>query len=378
MLGTHGCIVPSPSIPILFQGLTAAMKTLTEAERAEIGSLARKPHNVSALARKYGVSRETVCRWLDEGRKKGPNYADAPRPGRAPALKAHDRANIKRSGRRGLTAVAITANLNKHRGSPISHHTVARALAAGPHPMQWGAIKRGKVLRAPNKLRRIKFCQSNQRCHHSKWVFMDAKFLFVYRSEKGYVHFCWQDKSSKQKVEPNSNPWVFLFYAVVAKGHKSKLFFVPPSPAPGSKAHKNKESFKSEHFVKVLQELVPEVDGWFGGRGRWSLVMDHASQHTSKETDLVLQQLGVKMVEGFPAQRWDINVIENCWGLLDTKLLGHKAKSTDGWYSAIQKAWDEIDQGTIDHLVTTVKHRMQQVVELEGEWIKPPKGSQRD
>lgn len=350
---------------------------LTEAQRRDIGSYAFKPHNTSALARKHGTSTMSVRRWLQEGKKSNPDYGDAPRSGRPLVLNTTDRRNVRRSGRRGLTAVAITKNLNRRRPNPISQATVTRALAGGPNPLVWSPINRGKVLSHVNKEKRVEFCQLNQNRHFSKWVFMDAKYLYLYRSEKGYLHWAWQDANARQNVEPNTNPWVFCFYAAVALGHKSKLFFVPPSPARGTKAHKSKHNLTSGDIVAMLKELVPVLDGWYRGRGTWHMVMDNASQHTSEETKLALQQLGVKLVEGYPAQSWDLNIIENCWGLLDTKLVGSKARSTDAWYSDIEKAWAEVDQSSIDKLVHSVRGRMQKIIDLEGAWIKAPKGSKR-
>jgi transposase len=350
---------------------------LSEAQRRDIGSYAKKPHNISALACKYGVSTDSIRRWLVEGEKSCPNYADAPRSGRPTVLKASDKANIKRSGRRGLTAATITKNLNRHRPNPISQATVSRALAGGPNPMRWGPINRGKVLSKDNKEKRVDYCLLNQNRHFSKWVFVDAKFLYLYMSRNGYLHWAWQDVGKEQKVEPNTNPWVFCFYAAVALGHKSQLFFVPPTPARGTRAHKSKGSLVSEDVIAMLQELVPILQGWYRGKGTWHLVMDNASQHTSGDTQLALQQLGVKLVEGYPAQSWDLNIIENCWGMLDTKLLGSKARNTDAWFSAIEKAWSQVDQSSIDKLVGSLRGRMHKIIELEGAWIKAPKGSSR-
>lgn len=350
---------------------------LTEAQRRELGSYANKPHNISALARKYDTSAQTIRRWVAEGTKANPNYADAPRLGRPTVLKATDRANIKRSGRRGLTATAITRNLNKHRDIPISQATVSRALAGKPNPLHWAPINRGKVLSPTNKTNRVAYCQANKNRHFTKWVFLDAKYLYMYDLTMGYRRCAWQDVGEESLVEPATNPWVFCFYAAVAAGHKSALFFVPPSPPRGTQAHKCKGSLESEHVVAMLEQLVPVIDGWFQGRGSWHLVMDNASQHKSAKTQLALQQLGVKVVKDYPAQSWDLNIIENCWGIMDTMLLGAKKRSTQGWYSAIERAWDKVQQSSIDKLVGSLRDRMHRIIDLDGEWIKAPKGSKR-
>jgi hypothetical protein len=112
--------------------------------------------------------------------------------------------------------------------------------------------------------------------------------------------------------------------------------------------------------------LVPEVRKWFP-RGTYKLVYDRATQHTSKVSQAHLTTLGAASVD-LPAQSWDINIIENVWGILNNTMLGRTARTTDGWRQAIKEAWDAVPQAAIDSLVSQVKGRMGKVVEAEGEW----------
>jgi hypothetical protein len=91
-------------------------------------------------------------------------------------------------------------------------------------------------------------------------------------------------------------------------------------------------------------------------------ILDHAKQHTSKASKLAMKQAGVQLVKGFPAQCWDINIIENVWGVLDSKLLGCRARKPEGWRRCVRKAWEAIDQSTIDKLVASVPARIGQVL----------------
>jgi hypothetical protein len=99
------------------------------------------------------------------------------------------------------------------------------------------------------------------------------------------------------------------------------------------------------------------------------VVLDTAKQHTSKASTDHLTMRGVHLLEGCPAQSWDINVIENVWGVLGTKLLGARARTPRGWRTAIEKAWDKISQYTINEVVCRVKRRMADIIEKEGEWV---------
>jgi hypothetical protein len=166
---------------------------------------------------------------------------------------------------------------------------------------------------------------------------------------------------------------VLHFYAAIAKGFKSKLYFVPPTPPSNSKQRKSKVNFSSSHFIPVIKKIHKEV----GSRGklgsRFKYIMDSARQHTNKASKAAMRKAGVQLVEGFPAQSWDINIIENAWGILDTKLQGSRPRTSYGWRRAVIAAWEAIEQRSIDKLVGSVKQRLHDVAAQEGEWLSKKK-----
>jgi hypothetical protein len=93
-------------------------------------------------------------------------------------------------------------------------------------------VRRTVKLREYNMRKRVEFCKAYGRAHVGRWVFVDGKDLYLYKSEGGYFHRKWQDLNSKPE-DASRNPWVFRFYAAVAEGHKTpQLYFMPPSPPP--------------------------------------------------------------------------------------------------------------------------------------------------
>jgi hypothetical protein len=101
-------------------------------------------------------------------------------------------------------------------------------------------------------------------------------------------------------------------------------------------------------------------------------VLDHAKQHTSKESNAALETMGVHLLEDFPPQSWDLNIIENCWGIVENKLNGMAGRSPTtslGWRRRIQSAWQSIQQSTIDRLVDSLDERVQVITEQQGEWL---------
>lgn len=312
----------------------------------------------------------TVERWIREGAKAKPNFSDKHRSGRPKLLSASARGSVKRSANRDKTVADITTQYNKASAVPVSQATIWRTVAAGRNPLEWQRVNRGVALSQRNKEKRVAFCNSNLRAHVSRWVFVDGKFFYLYKTKHGYCQWSWAKPGSKGAPRAAGKPWVFFVYAAVAKDHKSQLYFVPPSPEVGSRARRSKNSFKGKDFRAMLQKMLPEVKGWYQGKGNFWVILDHASQHTSAKSKAACVQLGVPLGEGYPAQSWDINVIENVWGVLTAKMVGKRGNNSDTWRKAIKAAWGEVEQATIDKLVASVPARMQRILDGDGNWIK--------
>lgn len=346
---------------------------LTEAKRKKIVRLHKQGRSITGIAAELTCSRETTRRWAREGQEQRSNFKDAARSGRPRKLATPERSQIKRAARSDRTVASITTSVNKNRGSPVSTSTVRRVVQSGPHPLTWSPVKPSKKLRGPNIHLRAAFCEKNLRAQTHNWVFLDSKFLYIYQSKSGYLHFAWQDAANPPQRRWRSNPIVLHFYAAVTFNHKSALYFTKPTPALGSKEPKAEETFKSEHFIEVMESLAVEISSWFPKGSRWVLIRDHASQHLSGRSKAALASLGVRVKEDFPAQCWDINIIENVWGMMDHQLLGRRAKTPDGWRRVCQEAFAAVAQSSINALVEQVKARMQAIKDKHGAWLKKAK-----
>lgn len=343
---------------------------LTIDQRQEIGALARKSYSLANLARRYKCTPPVIRRWLEEGLKHRPNYSDKAGRGAKRGWTSAQASVIKRWAKAGGSTRKI-ARRPPHRGHvEVSKSTAHRILTSGCHPLAWRVVRRSVKLRGYNILKRIAFCESKQNSHTSHWVFVDGKDLYLYKSREGYFKRKWQDINSEpEDVDPN--PWVFRFYAAIALGHKTpEVYFMPPSPPQGSFAHKSAQSYKSEHFHGFIDWLKGHMEVWYPqGERQPLLVLDHARQHTSKTSVAHMTKEGVHVVDGYPPQSWDINVIENIWAAVDNNLLGAKPSTSDGWKRAIQKAWDKVPQSLVDKRVRSVKKRLKRILEKKGEWL---------
>lgn len=349
------------------------MPTLSPEVRQAIGTKHDCVGIIESLAKDYNCSRATIRRWRAEGRKAHPVWTDQPGRGRKPVLSSAEKQGAKRKALKRHSVAQITSSLNAQRIKKVSSSTVKRSLKGGRDPLSYQPVTHGRQLSAANKKKRAKWAEQQQNAHTATWVYLDSKYLYIYEDAKGYIHWCWQNTKKKVTFKVKSNPTVLHFYAAIGKGFKSKLHFVPPSPRIGSKQRKTKVNFASKHYIPVIKKIQKEVgsSGKLGSRSRW--IMDHAMQHTSKASTAAMRKAGVKLVEGFPSQSWDINIIENAWGVMDTLLQGTRARTPSGWRRAAIAAWKKVQQSTIDKLVGSVKQRVHDVADNDGEWLKKKK-----
>jgi transposase len=296
--------------------------------------------------------------------------ADKPKSGRPRKLTGKKRRVVRRLAQNGHSTRIVAILLGTRHGVSVSRMTVNRALKMGRKPLQYLPVIRGRRLSDVNQLKRVAFCQQSTRQQWHKIIFADSKFLYVYEDKARGWLFKWQNADSREVVPQHSNPFVFHFYAAVGTGFKSSLVFVPPTRGEGVEDPKKKTTFKSEHFLVAVEQLHDEIQRGFSGGAEYSMVLDHARQHTSKASKAGLAKFNVLVLEGFPPQSWDLNAIEVCWSWLDQKLRGHNPRTWDGWKDAIIQAWKEVEVVSIDKLVKKVPQQVEKIIKADGKWCK--------
>lgn len=345
---------------------------LSEAQRQELGRLAAAGGSINALAARFRCTRATVRRWCTEARKHQPQWRDAAGRGRKPALSAAERAKAKRMARHGKPATHVAASLNQQRAQPVSRWTVARALAGGRTPLQWLRVSEGRRLSPANKKRRVAFCRQHIRAQVRAWAFADSKIFHFYKDGSGAAKWEWQDPEQPRSRQLGGNPVTLHIYAVVARGHKSALFFTAPSAPQGTKQKKATANFSSSHFIEVAQCMQAAMVSWGMGDARHPLVLDHAKQHTSRASRAAMASMGMHLLDEYPPQSWDINIIENVWGMLEQQLKSAPARqptTPDGWRRWLQQAWNAVEQSSIDKLIGGLPKRLTDIVEKGGDWL---------
>lgn len=345
---------------------------LSEDQRKLIAKLAKDQVPLATIAQRLQCTPKTAAKWAQRGQEPNASFADAARSGRPPALKQSERSKARRMARGNKTAPQIAGSINRQRRKPVSHNTVRRALKHSKSPLYWVPVNRGRKLSDANKTDRLAFCLKHKTSQCKAWLYGDSKFYYMYKDGAGKVRCRWHNLQDEDEIINTGDPIVLHFYGFVGHGYKSPLYFVAPTPAARSKARKRREQYASRHFVALL----PSVKSDLVKKGKYSsrkpLVLDHAKQHTSRASRAAIRRLQLPLVEDFPSQSWDINIIENVWGVLDGKLaaMGGRLPPTPyGWRRRVTRAWNAISQSTINKLVADVPNRVSDIAQLQGAWL---------
>lgn len=345
-----------------------AIKRLATDQRRAIAAAAAAGATKAQLKRRFHVSAGTVARWVAEGRRAHPNVADAARSGRPRKLGAPQRSAAKRAARRGRTAPQITSSLNKTAQQQVSRSTTVRVLKGGQHPLCWGLVNHGRRLSNKNTDLRVDFCKRHRGSQTGTWVFVDSKVLYVWKSGKRRVRCKWGNNPKDGPPRTSSNPITLHFYGAVARGFKSRLYFTDPTPPSTSHGHKG-PAFNAKSFQRdVLPRLAADLQAHYGSRP-YRVVLDHAKQHTAASTKAAMDACAFPLLEGYPPQCWDINIIECVWAQLANATDARRPTTPRGGRRIITECWQAIGNSTINKLVDSVKERMQKIVDVDGAWL---------
>ena len=100
-----------------------------------------------------------------------------------------------------------------------------------------------------------------------------------------------------------------------------------------------------------------------------NILHDRAKIHTSRKTETFLNTEKVKTIL-LPGKSYDLNPIENCFGLLEKKLEKEPSRSLEEAKSKERKLWTGMNNDYLFKLCTSMKRRMKLVKETEGNLTK--------
>lgn len=95
-------------------------------------------------------------------------------------------------------------------------------------------------------------------------------------------------------------------------------------------------------------------------------VKDNDSVHNSDDIRRYLRSAGVKRLEPWPAHSPDLNIIENVWGFMTSRMAGLPCSGAVDLRTLVVRTWDSITDRDIEHLYASIPKRYKAVIDCNG------------
>lgn len=126
---------------------------------------------------------------------------------------------------------------------------------------------------------------------------------------------------------------------------------------------------KKQQYLKYLEEALPHILRLQGADPTLYWQQDNAPAHSG--TLDFLESRGVRVKRHWPPRSCDINVIENLWQIIQSRVSDEGPWSRDELVEYVSKVWRELDTETTNRLCGDYHGRLRKVVERRGATIRP-------
>uniref|UniRef100_A0A8C5R1Q5 Transposase n=1 Tax=Leptobrachium leishanense TaxID=445787 RepID=A0A8C5R1Q5_9ANUR len=346
---------------LLLSALKMRSKELSLSVRQAIIRLKNPNKPIREIAKTLGMAK-TVWNILKKKERTG-ELSNTKRPGRPQKTTVVDHQRIiflvKKTP---FTTVGQIKNTLQEVGVCVSKSTIKRRL----HQSEYrGFTTRCKPLVSfKNRKARLEFAKQHLTKPSQFWnkiLWTDETKINLYQSDgkrrvwrrKGTAH---DPKHTTSSVKHGGGS--VMVWACMAANGTGSLVFIDDVTADKSR-RLNSEVFRailSAHIQPNAAELI--------GR-RFTVQMDNDSKHTAKATKVFLKGQKWNVMQ-WPSQSPDPNPIKHAFHLLKTKLKGKCLKNKQELKTVAVEAWQSITRYETQHLVMSMRSRLQAVIDCKG------------
>ena len=121
----------------------------------------------------------------------------------------------------------------------------------------------------------------------------------------------------------------------------------------------------ADKYTEIICENLEEAVLKMGLEEEFILQQNNDPKHTAKKTNKFFEDSNIKLLE-WPAQSSDLNLIENLWSVLDSKVPLEKRKNKNDCFKNLQLAFENIDKNYIENLINSIPRRLEAIIKAKG------------
>lgn len=326
---------------------------------AQIVALRNEGLTQVTISTRLKVSQSIVSRALKRHRETG-QYGARKRTGRGRCTSTRTDTLIKRIATVTPTATSSFIQSQLPQEGLPSTRTINRRLT-DDHKLKAYRPAAKPKLSAKNVKDRIAFCKRYRSWSVEQWkkvMFSDETTVKQFDNYTQLVRRPVGKRYSARYVVPKvkHSPSVMVWGCISAHG-RGGLWFLPEN-----------ESMNSANYLQVVQEKLPV---WMPRLSCTIFQQDGAPAHTSKAVKAWFRANEYQVLEGWPGNSPDLNVIENCWTTVKKKVANANPTSLKDLIDKIRRVWvQEITDTYCRELVESMPRRIEAVLTAKGHHTK--------
>jgi len=300
--------------------------------------------NFTACAKQFGVSDRTISRLFERFNKTG-SVDDMERTGRPIQITEEIKEKV-------ISEIKIPYESTRSVGAKFNLSRTTISSIAHDNGLHFATPEEIPLINEAHKEKRYEFCKLFYDDPLDYWVFSDECGFQLFRNTMGM----WTDQN-KIYVQ-KTNPYrCLMIWGAISKFGKSPIYFIDSG-----------ETEDQNLYIKILETtLIPWAASSFPDNF-YIFYQDNAPCHRAKNV-LDWMNSHIPHIADVPPNSPDFNPIEHIWAIVKNEVEKKQPHSKHDLEEAINLAWMNIDQDTINNCIDHCHRRIMEVRENKGEFI---------
>jgi len=208
------------------------------------------------------------------------------------------------------------------------------------------------LLSAKHIARRLEWAEANKKNKWGDYIFSDEATFWM----EDYSGRIWLKEGEEWLHGKVKHPYKIHIWAAISIYGKTEI-------------HIFSDNMNSEKYINILKSDFISFYNQIKKRNRRITYQhDNDPKHTSAKTKKFMKDNKIKVLD-WPSCSPDLNIIENCWGVMKFNIEKKLPRTKDDLIKYIKLEWENLSQQFITKLYKSIPKRLAEVISKGGKSI---------